>query len=197
MSKNSTLLGTFSVKRIAIDAVLIAMYFGLSLLSVQLGGIKLTFASLPTIICAMLFGPIDGFLVGFLGAFLEQMIKFGFTATTMLWILPPAIRGLFIGICALLLKKHMSVDAILQTKRPYVYFIACIVSGIIVSTLNTLVFYVDAKMFHYYEYHMIFGVFWIRIASGVASSLLMSIVALPVVAALKRANFIPNKKARV
>ena len=118
MSKNSTLLGTFSVKRIAIDAVLIAMYFGLSLLSVQLGGIKLTFASLPTIICAMLFGPIDGFLVGFLGAFLEQMIKFGFTATTMLWILPPAIRGLFIGICALLLKKHMSVDAILQTKRP-------------------------------------------------------------------------------
>ncbi len=196
MSKNSTLLGTFSVKRIAIDAVLIAMYFGLSLLSVQLGGIKLTFASLPTIICAMLFGPIDGFLVGFLGAFLEQMIKFGFTATTMLWILPPAIRGLFIGICALLLKKHMSVDAILQTKRPYVYFIACIVSGIIVSTLNTLVFYVDAKMFHYYEYHMIFGVFWIRIASGVASSLLMSIVALPVVAALKRANFIPSKKAK-
>ena len=196
MSKNSTLLGTFSVKRIAIDAVLIAMYFGLSLLSVQLGGIKLTFASLPTIICAMLFGPIDGFLVGFLGAFLEQMIKFGFTATTMLWILTPAIRGLFIGICALLLKKHMSVDAILQTKRPYVYFIACIVSGIIVSTLNTLVFYVDAKMFHYYEYHMIFGVFWIRIASGVASSLLMSIVALPVVAALKRANFIPSKKAK-
>ena len=196
MSKNSTILGQFSVKRIAIDAVLIAMYFGLSLLSVEIGGIKLTFASLPTIICAMLFGPVDGFLVGCLGAFLEQMIKFGFTATTMLWILPPAIRGLFIGICALLLKKHMSVDAILQTKRPYVYFIACIVSGIIVSTLNTLVFYVDAKMFHYYEYHMIFGVFWIRIASGVASSLLMSIVALPVVAALKRANFIPSKKAK-
>ena len=196
MSKNNTLLGVFSVRRIAIDAVLIAMFFGLSLLSVQLGGIKITFASLPTIICAMLFGPIDGFLVGFLGAFLEQMIKFGFTATTVLWILPPAIRGLFIGLCAVLLRKHMSVDAILQTKRPYVYFIFCILSGIIVSTLNTLVFYVDAKMFHYYEYHMIFGVFWIRIASGIISSLLMAIVALPVVAALKRANFIPTKKAK-
>ena len=57
-------------------------------------------------------------------------------------------------------------------------------------------FYVDAKMFHYYEYHMIFGVFWIRIASGIISSLLMAIVALPVVAALKRANFIPTKKAK-
>ena len=196
MSKNNTLLGVFSVRRIAIDAVLIAMFFGLSLLSVQLGGIKITFASLPTIICAMLFGPIDGFLVGFLGAFLEQMLKFGFTATTMLWILPPAIRGLFIGLCAVLLRTHMSVDSILQTKRPYVYFIFCILSGIIVSTLNTLVFYVDAKIYHYYEYHMIFGVFWIRIASGIISSLLMAIVALPVVAALKRANFIPTKKAR-
>ena len=196
MSKNNTLLGVFSVRRIAIDAVLIAMFFGLSLLSVQLGGIKITFASLPTIICAMLFGPIDGFLVGFLGAFLEQMLKFGFTATTMLWILPPAIRGLFIGLCAVLLRKHMSVDSILQTKRPYVYFIFCILSGIIVSTLNTLVFYVDAKIYHYYEYHRIFGVFWIRIASGIVSSLLMALVALPVVAALKRANFIPTKKAR-
>ena len=193
MSKNSTLLGTFSVQRIAIDAVLVAMFFGLSLLSVEIGGIKLTFASLPTMICAMLFGPIDGFL----GAFLEQMLKYGFTATTLLWVLPPAIRGLFIGVCALLLKNHMSVDAILQNKRPYLYFVICVISGIIVSSLNTLVFYADAKIFHYYEYHMIFGVFWIRIASGVISSLLMAIVALPVVAALKRANFIPNRKARV
>ena len=39
----------------------------------------------------------------------------------------------------------------------------------IVSTLNTLVFYVDAKIYHYYEYHMIFGVFWIRIASGIVN----------------------------
>ena len=193
MSKNNTLLGTFSVQRIAIDAVLVAMFFGLSLLSVEIGGIKLTFASLPTMICAMLFGPIDGFL----GAFLEQMLKYGFTATTLLWVLPPAIRGLFIGVCALLLKNHMSVDAILQNKRPYLYFVICVISGIIVSSLNTLVFYADAKIFHYYEYHMIFGVFWIRIASGVISSLLMAIVALPVVAALKRANFIPNRKARV
>ena len=186
----------FPVRRIAIDAVLIAMYFGLSLLSVEIGGIKLTFASLPTLICAMLFGPVDGFLVGFLGAFMEQMIKYGFTATTLLWVLPPAIRGLFVGVCALLLKKYMSVDAILSTKRPYVYFVVTLISGAIVSALNTLVFYVDGKMFGYYEYHMIFGVFWIRIASGLLSTLLMAVVALPVVAALQRANFIPSKKAR-
>ena len=63
----------------------------------EMDGIKLTFASLPGILAAMLFGPIDGFIVGFLGAFLEQMLHFGFTPTTLLWILPPAIRGLLIG----------------------------------------------------------------------------------------------------
>lgn len=186
----------FPVRRIAVDAVLIAMYFGLSLLSVEMGGIKLTFASLPTLICAMLFGPIDGFLVGFLGAFMEQMIRYGFTATTVLWVLPPAIRGLFVGVCVLLLKKQMSVDAILSTKRPYVYFVVTLISGVLVSTLNTLVYYVDAKLYHYYEYHLIFGMFWVRIASGLLSTLLMAVVALPVVAALQRANFIPSKKAK-
>ena len=80
------------------------------LAGVEIGGIKLTFASLPTMICAMLFGPIDGFLVGFLGAFLEQMLKYGFTTTTLLWVLPPAIRGLFIRVCALLLKDRLLRD---------------------------------------------------------------------------------------
>ena len=70
----------FPVKRIAIDAVLIALYFALSWASVEIAGIKLTFVGLASIIAAMVYGPIDGFLVGFLGAFCEQMLKYGFTA---------------------------------------------------------------------------------------------------------------------
>lgn len=183
----------FPIRRIATDAVLIALYFALSLLSVEFGGIKLTFASLPTIICAMLFGPADGFLVGLLGAFLEQMLKYGFTATTVLWVLPPAIRGLFIGCCVLLLKKHLSVENMLARKRPYVFFLVCIFSGLIVSLLNTFAFYADAKLFHYYTYELIFGVLWLRLASGVLSSLLMSLVALPIIAGLKHSIFLPKK----
>lgn len=190
---NRTLSTRFALKRLATDAVLIAMYFALSLLSVEIAGVKITFASLPTIICAMLFGPVDGFLVGFLGAFLEQMLRYGFTATTLLWVLPPAIRGLFIGLCALLLRKHVSVDAVLN-RRPFGYAVTCVLSGMIVSTLNTLVFYVDAKMFHYYTYAMVFGVFWVRLLSGIISSLLMAIVAVPVIAALRKANIVAIRK---
>lgn len=188
----------FTLRRIATDAVLIALFYGLSLLSVEIGGVKITFDALPVIIGAVLFGPTDGVLVGFLGALLEQMIKYGFTATTLLWVLPAAVRGLFIGVSALVLKKQMSVDTLLEKKHPYIYFVVCILSGILVSTLNTFAFYVDSKLFHYYEYHMVFGVFWLRIVLGMAASLLTGVVALPVLAALKRANFVTNtRKAKI
>lgn len=188
----------FTLRRIATDAVLIALFYGLSLLSVEIAGVKITFDALPVIIGAVLFGPVDGVLVGFLGALLEQMIKYGFTATTLLWVLPAAVRGLFIGVSALVMKKQMSVDTLLEKKRPYIYFTVCILSGILVSTLNTFAFYVDSKLFHYYEYHMVFGVFWLRIVLGMAASLLTGVVALPVLSALKRANFVTNtRKAKI
>ena len=69
-------------KRLVIDALLIALFFVLSAAAVTIGGIKLTFASLPGILAAMLYGPIDGFVVGFLGAFLEQMLHFAKTHLT-------------------------------------------------------------------------------------------------------------------
>lgn len=182
-----------SVKRLATNAVLIALYFGLSMLSFEIGGIKITFASLPTIIGAMLFGPIDGFCIGFFGAFLEQLLKYGLTTTTLLWVLPPAIRGLFIGVCALMLRKRLAPQEIYK-KKSMVYFGVCLVSGLIVSCLNTLVYYFDAVIYHYYSYALIFGVFWIRLASGLASSLLMSLLALPIIAALDRAGFVPKRR---
>ena len=183
----------FPVKRIAIDAVLIAMYFGLSWASVEIGGIKLTFVGLASIIAAMVYGPIDGFLVGFFGAFCEQMLKYGFTPTTLLWVLGPAVRGLFIGCCKLIFKKSMAPENLLKAKRPYVFFAVCIVSGVLVSLLNTMAFYVDAKMFHYYTYELIFGVLWLRLLSGILSSVLMSMVTLPVLAGVQHTTLVPKK----
>ena len=185
MTRKNGSYSRFPAQRLAADAVLIALYFGLSLLAVQIGGIKITFSSLPTMIGAMLFGPVDGLIVGFLGAMMEQLLKFGFTATTLLWVLPPAVRGLFIGLCARQLQGAWTV------RRPYGYFAVCVVSGLIVSVLNTLVFYVDAKLYHYYSYALIFGVFWLRIGSGALSSLLMSAVSLPVIRALKKTKLAP------
>ena len=117
----------FSTRRIVIDALLISLFFVLSLFSVELGGVKITFVSLPTVVCAMLYGPVDACIVGFLGAFLEQMMKYGFTATTVLWLLPAAIRGLVIGLGVVLFRKQMSLEAIAVSKKPFVYYAVCLV----------------------------------------------------------------------
>lgn len=183
----------FPVKRIAIDAVLIALYFGLSWASVEVAGIKLTFVGLASIIAAMVYGPVDGFLVGFFGAFCEQMLKYGFTATTLLWLLGPAMRGLVVGCAKLIFKQSMATENLLRNRRPYVFFAVSIFAGLVVSVFNTTAFYVDAKMFHYYTYELIFGVFWLRLALAAVSSLLMSLVTLPVLAGVQHANFAPKK----
>lgn len=194
MSKNKA----FPARRLVIDALLVALFFALSSFSVTVFGIKITFASLPGILAAMLFGPIDGFLVGFLGAFLEQMLKFGFTPTTFLWILPPAYRGLFVGLGTILFKKQMSLDNILSARRPYVYYLVNFVVAVLVSLGNTAAFYVDAKMFHYYTYELIFGVLGLRILNGLVTTALTATIALPIIAALRKTDLVrartPQKK---
>ena len=42
-------------------------------------------------------------MVGAVGGFLNQMLTYGFTVTTLMWIFPNAVRGLLVGLYA---KKH-------------------------------------------------------------------------------------------
>ena len=188
---------TFTIKRIATDAILIAVFFALAMLSVVVAGVKITFNSLPVVIAAVLFGPIDGFLVPFLGEFLSQMLHYGFTPTTILWMLAPALRGLIIGAAVLMMRKSMSLDTILGSKRPWVYFLVCIVAAVLTSLANTGAYYVDSKMLGYYTYELIFGVAGVRIVSNVVSSVLTAILALPVFAALRKAKLIQTKSPAI
>ncbi|MGN0978715.1 MAG: folate family ECF transporter S component [Candidatus Avoscillospira sp.] len=181
---------TFNVKRLVTNAVLIALFFVLSMFSVTIGGIKITFASLPGILAGMLFGPIDGFIVGFLGAFLEQMLKFGFTPTTLLWMLPPAMRGLCVGLGTVLFKKQMSLDHIFSAHRPYVYYLVNWITAVLVSLGNTGAYYVDSILYDYYSYALIFGVLGTRILSGLLTTTIVATVVLPVLAALRRTNLV-------
>lgn len=95
-------------KRMVTVAMLIAMYVVLSLFSINLGNMKITLDSLPIIVGAALLGPLDGFLIGFFGSFLNQLLTFGLTPTTILWVIPAAVRGLLIGLYA----KHCHFDRV-------------------------------------------------------------------------------------
>ena len=181
---------TFSTRRLALNAVMIALYIALSTLAIPLGGLKLTVEHLPVIITALLFGPLDALLLGAFGELINQMLTFGFTPTTILWMAPAMFRGLSMGLCAKYLANHAGLTAVIEKKLPVAFLVICVISGLLCSLLNTFTLYVDSKMFGYYSYAMVFGVLWVRLATSAVSSVLMAVVAKPVVIALRKAKII-------
>ncbi len=177
-------------KRMATNAMLAALYFALSMLAIPVGGLKLTFEHLPIIIAALMFGPVDALVIGALGELANQMMTYGFTVTTVLWMAPAMFRGLSMGLCAKFLSKYVGVDAVIEKKLPLAFLVTCVISGLICSLLNTFTLYVDSKMFGYYSYAMVFGVLWIRLAASAVSSVVMAVAAKPVLAAMRKAKIV-------
>ena len=177
-------------KKMAVSAMLAALYFALSMLAVPVGGLKLTFEHLPVIIAALMFGPVDALIVGALGELANQMMTYGITATTILWMTPAMFRGLSMGLCAKLLSGSVGLNGVIEKKVPVAFLVTCVVSGLICSLLNTFTLYVDSKMYGYYSYAMVFGVLWVRLAASAVSSVLMAIAGKPVVVALRKAKII-------
>ena len=58
------------IKQLALDSMLAAMCAILGYLALDLGSLKFTFESLPVLLGALLFGPIDGMLIGGVGTLL-------------------------------------------------------------------------------------------------------------------------------
>ena len=186
MSKNTH--SRFPAKRLAVNAAMIALYFTISMLAIPIGGFKLTFEHLPVILSAVLFGPLDALIVGALGELINQLLTYGITPTTILWMAPAMFRGLSMGLFAILIPKHFGREAILSKKLPVAFIVCCIISGLICSLINTYTLYVDSKMYGYYTYAMVFGVLWIRLGSSAISSVLMSVVSKPVIHSLRKSK---------
>lgn len=167
---------TSKTKRLAIDAMLAAMFVVLSLFSINLPGMKITLDSLPILVGAALLGPLDGLAIGLIGSFLNQMITYGFTATTILWILPAALRGLIVGLYAK--SKGFSM-----TLRQTV--LITVLSALLVTALNTLFLYVDSWVYGY-SYAAALPTLLLRIAAGVVTAVLFSFLLPGILGALRR-----------
>lgn len=145
-------------KRLVTNAMLIAMYVVLSLVAtINLGNMKFTLDSLPIIVGAALFGPVDGMLIGLLGSFINQLITWGLGPTTLLWIIPAGVRGLLIGLFA----KHHNFDMSFKQTQ----FIT-ISTALVVTALNTAVLYADAWIMGYH-YAAVFIDLVLRITAGI------------------------------
>ena len=128
-------------RKLALNAVLAAMCAALGALALDLNSIKITFESFPILLGALLFGPLDGLAVGFVGTLLYQLLRYGVSVTTPLWILPYALAGLVTGFYAkrrgFSLTTGQTVGIVVATE-------------VLVTALNTLVMYIDAKLYGYW-----------------------------------------------
>ena len=163
-------------KRLALDAMLAAMFVVLRLFSIRLPGMKITLDSLPVLVAAALLGPVDGLAVGLIGSFLNQMITYGFTATTLLWIIPAGIRGLLVGLYA---KRHGFSMTLRQT-----VFIT-ISTALLVTALNTFFMYVDSWVYSY-SYAAALATLALRVLAGIITAVLFSLLLPALLAALRR-----------
>ena len=163
-------------KRLALDAMLAAMFVVLSLFSIRLPGMKITLDSLPVLVAAALLGPVDGLAVGLIGSFLNQMITYGFTATTLLWIIPAGIRGLLVGLYA----KRRGFS---MTLRQTVFI--TISTALLVTALNTFFMYVDSWVYSY-SYAAALATLALRVLAGIITAVLFSLLLPALLAALRR-----------
>ncbi len=162
-------------KKLVTDAMLIAMYVVLSLVSINLGFMKITLDGLPVIFAAALFGPLHGLAVGLLGAFANQLLTYGFSATTLLWIIPAGARGAFVGLC--LLRRGWDGGWRLG--------VVIVTSSLLVTLLNTAVWYVDSLIYGYYSPAVVFGGLALRLVAGVLTAIVYTAVLPPLLKLVK------------
>ena len=165
-------------KKLVTDAMLVAMYVVLGMVgTLDLVSMKISIASLPIIVGALLMGPVDGLMIGLVGALIEQMLKYGFTATTVLWLLPACARGLMVGLYAK--KKQFDLNTV---------HVGAILlpSAIVVTIINTFVWYLDSKIYNYYTPELVFGDFFLRIVTGIITMIVFTVILPPIIRILKK-----------
>ena len=162
--------------------MLAALYLALNMVGFRAWTFHITFASLPVVVGGLLFGPLEGMLIAAIGEFFNQTLSYGVTPTTVLWIIPPAVRGLMIGYAALALRKGpRSLE-----ERPVLCYGICMAVALCTTAVNTLVMYLDSVIMGYYSFAYVFGSAVIRIISGILTAVVVTTVAIPLVRLLRR-----------
>lgn len=165
-------------QQLAMDAVLAAMVVVLGFTSIRIGNImKVSLEDFPVLIAALMFGPVDGMIVAGIGILLYQLLSYGITVTTVLWILPFVVVG---GLAGLYARKSNYNN---NRKQILIIFLIC---EILICLLNTGAIYADSKIFGYYYPTIITGMIAIRMATAVGKGVVLGIVSTPLLKALSK-----------
>ena len=162
-----------AVLDISMCAVSVALHIILELfLTIRIGNdLKITLAALPFLIIAFLCGPLEGLLSGLVGTFLSQLLTFGITVTTPLWIIPYAVQALSAGLIFRAFRRKISIKTM---------GVSIFVSGFIAVVLTWIASYLDGVViFKYMTVEVLAGLIPLRLLVWVVISVLYTAVTLP------------------
>lgn len=180
-----------AVFRLCLDSLLAALYFVLALYSVKLGNIRITFASFAIVLVGLLYAPSDALLVAFIGEMLSQLLQYGFSPTTFLWIIPSLFRAGMISLFQVIERRRGTYleDHII------LYSLCMILTFLGTTLLNTGLIFLDAYLMKYpVSFTILETVF--RFLSSIVTCVMVSILCLFLIKALSKADIgrIPCKK---
>ena len=157
--------------RLTTNGMMAAMCAVLGYVALDMGNLKITFESLPVLLSAFMFGPVDGMLVGGIGTLIYQLLRYGVSATTLLWMLPYIVCGFVVGIVAKKSSFSNTRGEILVT---------VILAELLIMVLNTAAIYVDSKIYGYYSAAYVFGSIFVRLVIALLKGIVFGSV-IPVI----------------
>ena len=181
-----------AIHRLAINSALVAIYVVLRFFNLSFGdAFRFTLAAFSVVLCALLYGPIDGMVVGLVGEFMAQILgPYGLTPTTLLWCLGETLRGGALGGLAVLFMKNWLFLPKQSGKQLAILLASCIAAGLLASLGQTLALYVDSKMVGYYSYAIVFGGMIWRMVTYVVLSVIFGYLSLPIITALRKSKLV-------
>jgi ECF transporter S component (folate family) len=180
-------------RQLTMDAMLAAVCAVLANFALTFGNsMKFTFESLPIHVGALLFGPVDGVAIGCVGTLIYQMLRYGVTVTTVLWMLPYMACGLLVG-------WYAQQKRFVLNRRQTIFLV--VLGELVVTLLNTGAIYVDSHIYGYYTPTLITGVLGIRLVICVGKAVAYGLLLPSVLDGVRRGLHLPQggevKKAGV
>lgn len=172
-----------TVLNLCLCAAGIALHIILELFcTIRIGNdVKITLAALPFLIIGFLCGPPEGLITGALGSFLSQLLTFGITVTTPLWVIPYAVQGLTAG---LIFKYAFKRKAALW---PVGCSVFC--SGLASVVLTWFASYIDGVVVYKYMIpEALIALIPVRLLVWFCLSVVFTAVSLPVIKASRKSN---------
>lgn len=170
--------GRTRTQQLVTDALLAAMCVVLGFMSIRIGNImKVSLEDFPVILAALMYGPSDGIIVAAIGIFLYQLLSYGITVTTVLWILPFVVVG---GLAGLYAKKYNFNN---DRKQILIIFLIC---EVLICLLNTGAIYADSKIFGYYYPTIITGMILIRLVTAIGKGIVLGFISPPILKTLSK-----------